>query len=895
MNDDVRKSEPITIPIERKESRGYLYERDFSKSDRSHHRSFRNEKSSSSYKDQKYDRDDRHYRGSRERERRSRSRDRRSRSREGSRDRRSDSYERDRRSRSIERDRNGRSGSRDRKGDYRSGNKYYRDDDGNKKYYKPDPDSKYKDRLYYDRNRFNNEQTSYRSRSPPNRNNKSVFNRIGPKIQEGKLYKKDLHLVLKQTALQETIQADLAELDIKNEERFGISEEAKKCKQEKDELATLIEIKKKMEEELVKESQESLAKQLRIGKTERKFINPQPSQPTDELTNLVEQQISSNISNRESISLAAQKLERQNSESLQSNTSSSTERLAYKYNRKIRPRDGSSSSDGQDSNSPYSNNTNPSRISSTIGIVQNDPRLKNRANENTAFNTINTHPLLHSHPVAPPPPQMNNPFNKFQHGSPMPIRMPCNPMPGLSTVNPNNLRHIHLQPNQYIQPPYGNPMLHQRNRQDMPGPSNPFREQQIFHNNMPPERRNDFINSPPPFIHRSESMEQARKPTYKEHRLAKEREMAKNQVTSPESTVTSESNTSPTSTENSESTVRTQNSEKESANEVESSTTSKTPHFDNAFRTYNWETLDGVNKDKLSFKIPKLNKKDNSQTSNDADVEIPLSKTPEKRINKRRVSTSEATSSKKDKTAKEQIETAEKPNEPRKTRKRRKSIVRPASPEEVASTEAIEPDPIDNIAVVPERGEAEENNTPTSTSVETPKEDTAKSDQIVDIINTMLNPNVENMVSFWKKLVDPQKLDRIKAILYEKKVEAEGNQSTETNETNETVVSSSTTASTTKAVANTTESNAPEKPIIEAKEVVKRIYKKKSNELSRLNEDIRTMFISDGVLTATGRRACTLYQNQNPNQSPSPPKTKAKSNKTRSQPEKESESEVQEG
>ncbi|XP_067637137.1 uncharacterized protein sov isoform X2 [Eurosta solidaginis] len=34
--------------------------------------------------------------------------------------------------------------------------------------------------------------------------------------------------------------------------------------------------------------------------------------------------------------------------------------------------------------------------------------------------------------------------------------------------------------------------------------------------------------------------------------------------------------------------------------------------------------------------------------------------------------------------------------------------------------------------------------------------------------------------------------------------------------------------------------------------------KKKKNELDRLNEDIRTMFISRGVLTATGRRMCTL-------------------------------------
>lgn len=36
---------------------------------------------------------------------------------------------------------------------------------------------------------------------------------------------------------------------------------------------------------------------------------------------------------------------------------------------------------------------------------------------------------------------------------------------------------------------------------------------------------------------------------------------------------------------------------------------------------------------------------------------------------------------------------------------------------------------------------------------------------------------------------------------------------------------------------------------------------RKKNELDRLNEDIRTMFISDGVLNATGRRVCALYNN----------------------------------
>lgn len=44
-------------------------------------------------------------------------------------------------------------------------------------------------------------------------------------------------------------------------------------------------------------------------------------------------------------------------------------------------------------------------------------------------------------------------------------------------------------------------------------------------------------------------------------------------------------------------------------------------------------------------------------------------------------------------------------------------------------------------------------------------------------------------------------------------------------------------------------------------EVPKTPRKKSKNELEKLNEDIRTMFISDGVLNATGRRVCALYNN----------------------------------
>lgn len=51
--------------------------------------------------------------------------------------------------------------------------------------------------------------------------------------------------------------------------------------------------------------------------------------------------------------------------------------------------------------------------------------------------------------------------------------------------------------------------------------------------------------------------------------------------------------------------------------------------------------------------------------------------------------------------------------------------------------------------------------------------------------------------------------------------------------------------------------------------------KKKLNELDKLNEDIRTMFISDGVLNATGRRVCALYNNAD-HKEPTAPKRKPK-------------------
>lgn len=56
------------------------------------------------------------------------------------------------------------------------------------------------------------------------------------------------------------------------------------------------------------------------------------------------------------------------------------------------------------------------------------------------------------------------------------------------------------------------------------------------------------------------------------------------------------------------------------------------------------------------------------------------------------------------------------------------------------------------------------------------------------------------------------------------------------------------------SIENLSSSMEPEKI-----DVPKTPRKKTKNELEKLNEDIRTMFISDGVLNATGRRVCALY------------------------------------
>lgn len=705
--DDVKSEKPHNNLKERDEE-----------SDRSHYHKYKRERRSRSRDRRSRSRDRRsrtRYRRSRSRDRRtksrersryrrSRSRDKRPRSRERSRDRHSRSYERDRRSRTIKRNRDRRSRSRDRKGDYRSARKYYRDDDDNRKYYKPDPDSKYKD---YDRNRSNNEDNSYRSRSSPDLKSSSVSSRIGLKIEQGKSFKKESHPFFE--ANQSELEL-LEELEKSSQSRFGISEEDKRYVQEMDDFNAIIECKNKLENEIVKQSHKDLVKELRTLKMEKKSID---SKPSNELTNLVKQQISSEMNNMESIAPVVQREELQNAETsaLQTNSNSNAEEPAFKDNCNICPMDESSSLDGQNLNSFCNNNANPSRIFSNIDINQNDPRLKNRdsrfnntnAIENIALTTMNTQSQTYFLPAVLPL-HMNDPYVRFQPFNPTPMQMPYNSIiPDMSTVN-----HF----------PYGNNMSHQPNWQNMPGPSNSFRRHQIFHNNTPPGRRNDFIN-PPNQFHRSESMEQPWKLTYKEHRLARERNMAKNRETSAKSIVSS--NTTPTSSEN-----------LKNASAIEAvSTTSKISHFDNAYHTHNWE---------------------------------------------------------------------------------------------------------------PKRVEADKNNTRTSTSAETLKED-----PIVNILTSILNSNVENMASLWKNLVDQKKIDRIKAILYEKEGETEGNRSIETNEINKTIASTSTTASTT-ADASPTRNIAPEKPIIEAKEVMKRRQK--------INKEIHTMFMSD-ALPLTGRRVCT--------------------------------------
>lgn len=121
---------------------------------------------------------------------------------------------------------------------------------------------------------------------------------------------------------------------------------------------------------------------------------------------------------------------------------------------------------------------------------------------------------------------------------------------------------------------------------------------------------------------------------------------------------------------------------------------------------------------------------------------------------------------------------------------------------------------------------------------------------------TTLNRDRDSVLQTLSTIIGPEKYDQVKRVLGlmddERPSGSSETVTAGTAETDDTVSASD--ADDTASIADTTVV-AKRKP-----------FKKtpRMNELQKLNEDIRTMFISDGVLTATGRRMCTVNNKESP-------------------------------
>uniref|UniRef100_W8AMB6 PR domain zinc finger protein 15 n=1 Tax=Ceratitis capitata TaxID=7213 RepID=W8AMB6_CERCA len=139
-------------------------------------------------------------------------------------------------------------------------------------------------------------------------------------------------------------------------------------------------------------------------------------------------------------------------------------------------------------------------------------------------------------------------------------------------------------------------------------------------------------------------------------------------------------------------------------------------------------------------------------------------------------------------------------------------------------------------------------------------DDAQKRQLLESFVQDILNPKKDKaqIFSLLSLILSEDNLKIVKEIV-ENTVEKNAKQTEETNDEtieNESVTSAN--ADTSKMNTSDEKSEGETLPNVIATTPRTGRGKKKKNELDRLNEDIRTMFISQGVLTATGRRMCTL-------------------------------------
>lgn len=344
---------------------------------------------------------------------------------------------------------------------------------------------------------------------------------------------------------------------------------------------------------------------------------------------------------------------------------------------------------------------------------------------------------------------------------------------------------------------------------------------------------------------------------------------------SPTTTSTPSAPTAPTTTQNPPPKTAPNSKRSDPAKkEVTAKSAAPKSILDNAFRANNWSALSPSSMDnrskKAQFKIPKLNRSDSSHSK--TDKKTADRKSDENSSSASVKSTVQRTKLPKNSNASHQNEKVKPSLRRRKSSSARETAVPTSSSS--ASSSPLPVTEIDDTTSLSASGIVDNPPSPAPKPADnTPltKEDLGQA--IEDLLANLLKPSGDPLPSNVQSIIGAERIQQLKERLgWNKNVATNGDDS---------AVSSST------APAAEVFTDTPQVPPQADQNVaddgeprpVRRVPRKKMNELEKLQENLDSTFIRNEVLAATGKRSCTLEQNQRSiaaKKPPTPTKPKAK-------------------
>lgn len=903
MMDDRKNAsnEPITIPTERKGSKNYSYDG----SGGNHRRSYE-ERSDYHRSGSSSSRSHRHHR-----DRRSRTPERRndygSRQNSGSRDRdhysRDHKHERDSRV-SLDRDRD-----RNRDRDYdsyraRSSHKTEKFDDSKRSVDRSSSRGRYQ-------NPFAVSDRSDRYPSAEPSNNKSVFGRLGAKIHE----RND------ETAADPLNDDVINELDDANDQRFGRVDDNKALLENYQKYKTILQLSKDLRKEEMQKAHNDMLNELVA-------MQAAGASPDDDAT--------APLSPDMSVEMSGDDVPPHQETSSPAIVPPAQERVALKYNPKPRKR-----FDSNESSSPIAVQNTPSSTYTPTAAAETqfdsirlrtnnrDPRsvsngpvpLPNNGNPFAKQNNCNATPAPSHHAAHAPPPhhqQHAPPHHQTHvpshHPPHVPVHLPPGPhmphMPHAAMHPMHGPMHLPMLSSNGLpmrnHPPHPPNFFVPPNRQPA---SNHFNEAPMF---AAPNESNQFgMHSPPvgpPFPADGQFYPNMapRRQTYADHKrqleLEKRRESANYRMEcvssttnlaasaptdialnsnesilvttttqptmSPTAASTPTAPAAPTTTQNpppKSAPKRIEHTRKEEVAKSPAPPPTPPPKsiLDNAFRANNWGALSSSDhhSKKAQFKIPKLNRSDSSHSKS-------AKKTSDKKSDENSSTTVKSTAHK-SKSSKHSSASHQNGKIKPSMRRRKSSSARETAVPTSSSSASSSPLPVTEIDDTSETTTADSVATPAPTPAEkTPltKEDLGQA--IEDLLANLLTPSGDPLPSNVQSIIGAERIQQLKERLL-------GLNKTAATNGDDSAVSSSTAP----VAEKSTEALQPDQNAAAESEPKPVRRPRRMNELEKLQENLDSTFIRNEVLAATGKRSCTLDQNQRSlaaKKPPTPTKPKAK-------------------